>query len=76
MNYQGDLDLPLPLERAWGLGVADQKTSSSCQGPEDSELLVNLHGRCELLLTRISQSGWHELDNRYIDKCTSLPSEW
>ena len=55
-------------------GAANQGTSMSRQGPKDIALLVDLHCMCEVLLTGVSEHGWHELDDRYIDECTSLPS--
>lgn len=57
-------------------GATDLGTSSSHQGPEDSAILTNLHCRCKLLLTRVLDRGWHELDDRYTNECTELPSEW
>jgi len=54
-------------------GVVDQGTSLSHQGPEDSALLTDLHGRCKVLLTEVSECGWHELDDRYIDECMTFP---
>lgn len=62
--------------RATALVAVEWGTSSSFQGPEDSVLLVYLHHRCGVLLTRISESGWHELDDRYIYECNGFPLEW
>lgn len=39
-------------------------------------LLVDLHDRFDVLLNRISECRWHELEDRYIDEYIGPPSEW
>ena len=51
----------------------DQGTSSSHQGPDESALLIDIRHRCDVLLTKVFECGWHELDDKYIDECTCLP---
>lgn len=62
--------------RAAALGATNQGTTLSRQGREDSALLTNLHCRCDVLLTGVSERRWHELDDQYTDECIGLPSVW
>ena len=39
-------------------------------------LLEDIHCRCEGLLTGVSEWGWKDLDDQYIELCIGLPSEW
>ena len=39
-------------------------------------LVEDLHRGCEGLLTGVSEQGWQDLDDRYIELCVGLPSEW
>ena len=39
-------------------------------------LLEDICRRCEGLLTSVSERGWQDLDDQYIDLCIVLPSEW
>ena len=39
-------------------------------------LVEDLRHRCEGLLTGVSERGWQDLDDRYIELCIGLPSEW
>lgn len=63
-------------ERAATPGATERGTSFSLHGPKDSALLVDLHQRCEVLFTRVSKHGWHELDDRNTYECTDLPLDW
>ena len=38
--------------------------------------LEDIHHRCEGLLTGVSEHGWQDLDDQYIELCIGLPSEW
>jgi len=57
-------------------GAADQGTSSSFQGLDGSALLADICRRCDVILARVSERGWQELDDQYTDECIGLPSEW
>ena len=39
-------------------------------------LVEDLRRRYEGLLTGVSEHGWQDLDDRYIELCIGLPSEW
>ena len=39
-------------------------------------LLEEIHRRCEGLLTGVSEWGWQDLDDQYIELCIGLPLEW
>ena len=39
-------------------------------------LLEDIHHRCEGMLTDVSEWGWQDLNNQYIELCIGLPSEW
>ena len=39
-------------------------------------LLEDIRCRCEGLLTGVSECGWQDLDDQYIELCIGLPSEW
>ena len=39
-------------------------------------LLEEIHCICEGLLTGVSERGWQDLVDRYIELCIGLPSEW
>ena len=39
-------------------------------------LLEDIHRRCERLLTGVSECGWQDLDDQYVEACIGLPSEW
>ena len=39
-------------------------------------LLEDIRRRCERLLTVVSERGWQDLDDQYIEPCIGLPSEW
>ena len=39
-------------------------------------LLEDIHRRCERLLTGVSERGWQDLEDQYIEPSIGLPSEW
>ena len=39
-------------------------------------LLEEICRRCERLLTGVSERGWQDLDDQFIEPCVGLPSEW
>ena len=46
------------------------------QSEDMAALVEEIHRRCEGLLTGVSERGWQDLEDRYIDLCIGLPSEW
>ena len=39
-------------------------------------LVEDIRLRCEGLLIGVSERGWQDLDDQYIELCILLPSEW
>ena len=50
--------------------------SRAPQNEDAAALLEEIHHRCERLLTSVSERGWQDLDDQYIEPCIGLPSEW
>ena len=50
--------------------------SRAAQNEDAAALLEDIRRRCEQLLTRVSERGWQDLDDQYIEPCIGLPSEW
>ena len=46
------------------------------QNEDMATLLEEIHHICEGLLTSVSEHGWQDLDDQYIELCIGLPSEW
>ena len=46
------------------------------QNEDAVALLEDIRHRCERLLTSVSEHGWQDLDDQYMDPCIGLPSEW
>ena len=63
-----------------GRPVVARTTSASgsrtAQNKDMTTLLEDIHRRCEGLLTGVSERGWKDLDDQYIELCIGLPSEW
>ena len=57
-------------------GAAGPSGSRAPQNEEAVALLEDIPHRCERLLTDVSERGWQELDDQYVDPCIGLPSEW
>ena len=58
---------------AGAIGASGSRTSQN----EDMAVLVeDIRHRCEGLLTGVSERGWQDLDDQYIELCIGLPSEW
>ena len=39
-------------------------------------LVEDIRRRCEGLLTGVSERGWQDLDDQYIELCIGLPLDW
>ena len=61
------------LAAAGAIGVSGSRTR---QNEEMATLVEDIRHRCEGLLTGVSERGWQDLDDRYIELCIGLPSEW
>ena len=52
-------------------------SGARAQHNEDATaLLEDICHRCERLLTGVSECGWQDLDDQYIEPCIGLPSKW
>ena len=50
--------------------------SRAVQNEDAAALLADIRCRCEWLLTGVSECGWQDLDDQFIEPCVGLPSEW
>ena len=57
-------------------GAASLSGSRAAQGEDAAALLKDIRRRCERLLTGVSEHGWQDLDDQYIEPCIGLPSQW
>ena len=57
-------------------GAAGPSGSRVPQNEDAAALLEDIHRICERLLTNVSERGWQDLDDQYIEPCIGLPSEW
>ena len=57
-------------------GAAGPSGSRAVDSEDASTLLEDIHRRCERLLTGVSECGWQDLDDQYIEPCIGLPLEW
>ena len=66
-------------------GYMGQPAASRDAGPSGSRaahnedataLLEDIRHRCERLLTGVSERGWQDLDDQFIEPCVGVPSEW
>ena len=57
-------------------GATGPSGSRAAQNEDAATLLEDIRRRCEQLLTRVSERGWQDLDDQYIEPCVGLPSEW
>ena len=63
-----------------GRPVAARATGASGsrtgQNEDMAALLEDIRRRCKGLLTGVSERGWQDLDDQYIELSIGLPSEW
>ena len=64
------------MGRPAAAGATGACGSSTGQNEEMATLVEDLHCRCEGLLIGVSERGWQDLDERYIELCIGLPLEW
>ena len=57
-------------------GAAAPSGSRAAHNEDAATLLEDNHCRCERLLIGVSERGWQDLDDQYIEPCIGLPSEW
>ena len=57
-------------------GAAGPSGSRAPQNEDATNLLEDILRRCERLLIGVSECGWKDLDDQYIEPCIGLPSEW
>ena len=56
--------------------VTGPSGSRAAHNEDVAALLEDIRRRCERLLTGVSERGWQDLDDQYIEPCIGLPSEW
>ena len=64
------------MGRPAAAGAAGPSGSRAAQNEDAAALLEDIRPRCERLLTGVSECGWQDLDDQYIEPCIGLPSEW
>ena len=64
------------MGRPTAVGATGAGGSGTARNNEMAALVEDLRRRCEGLLTDVSEHGWQDLDDRYIELCIGLPSEW
>ena len=57
-------------------GTTGASGSRMAQNEDMTTLLEDIRHRCEGILTGVSERGWQDLDDQYIELCIGLPSEW
>ena len=57
-------------------GAAGASSSRTVQSEDMAALVEDIRRRCEGLLTGVSERGWQDLDDWFIELCIGLPSEW
>ena len=71
---------PVKPARYRGRPVASGATGPSgsivAHNEDAAALLEDICHRCERLRTGVSERGWKDLDDQYIEPCIGLPSEW
>ena len=56
-------------------GAAGPSGSRAAHTEDAAALLEDILRRCERLLTGVSERGWQDLDDQYVEPCIGLPSE-
>ena len=77
--WDADIALVKPVRymgRPAAAGATGTSGSTIGQNEEMAALVEDLRRRCEGLLTDVSERGWRDLDDRYMEICIGLPSEW
>ena len=57
-------------------GAAGPSGSRAARNEDAAGLLEDIRHRCERLLTGVSERGWQDLDDQYMEPGIGLPSEW
>ena len=79
MFWNADIALVKPagymgqLPAAGAIGASGSRTA---QNEDMAALLEDIRRRCEGLFTGVSERGWKDLDDQYIELCIGLASEW
>ena len=64
------------MGRPAAAGATGASGSRTAQNEDMAALVEDIRRRCEGLLTGVSERGWQDLDDQYIELCIGLPSEW
>ena len=57
-------------------GATGPSGSRAAQNEDAAAQLEDIQCRCERLLTGVSEHGWQDLDDQFIEPCVGVPSEW
>ena len=57
-------------------GTVGPSGARSQQNEDGAALLEDICHRCERLMTSVSECGWQDLEDQYIEPCIGLPLEW
>ena len=64
------------MGRPAAFGATGPSGLRAAHNEDAAALLENIRRRCERLLTGVSERGWQDLDDQYIEPCVGLPSKW
>ena len=64
------------MGRPVAVGATGVSGSRTTQNEDMATLVEDILRRCEGFLTGVSECGWQDLDEQYIELCIGLPSEW
>jgi len=64
------------MGRPAAYGATGPSGSRAAHNEDAATLLEDIRCRYERLLTGVSERGWQDLDDQYIEPCVGLPSEW
>ena len=57
-------------------GAAGPSGLRAARNEDAAALLEDIRRRCKTFLTGVSERGWQDLDDQYVEACIGLPSEW
>ena len=77
--WYADITLVKPagyMGRPTASGAAGPSGTRAAHNEDAAALLDDIRRRCERLFTGVSERGWKDLDDQYVEQCIGLPSEW
>jgi len=64
------------MGRPTAFGATGSSGLRVARNEDAAALLEDIRRSCEPLLTGVSERGWQDLDDQYVEACIGLPSEW